>query len=466
MVEVIIPETITVHLGRAKAEAENVTVPFVDYIKNVASSEIYPTWPEASLRANIYAQTTFALNRIFTEWYRSQGYPFDITNSTQCDQSFTYGRDIFEPVSRIVDELFNDYVRREGTFEPLFTRYCNGTTSTCDGLSQWGTVPLAENGEAPLDILKNFYGDDIEIVNDAFVGDAPESYPGQPIGLGALGKYPTIIQSSLNRISTNYPKIPKLTVDGRYGEKTAEAVRTFQEIFNLEPTGIVNKETWYRIIRIYVSVKKLSELNSEGLKLEDISKQFPQDLAEGSNGDAVRILQFFLSYIAAFNEFIEAPDINGTFGNKTREAVLAFQRYKGLELTGIVNEQTWNQIYLDYRGIVDSIPNISNAVITQSYPGVVLRQGMNGESVRTIQEYLNYIALFFSGVNTVAPTGFFGPGTTNAVRNFQREFNLEQTGVVNEETWNEIASVYNDLRVGEMRIRGQAPNTTLAEENI
>ena len=153
MVEVIIPETITVHLGRAKAEAENVTVPFIDYIKNVASSEIYPTWPEASLRANIYAQTTFALNRIFTEWYRSQGYPFDITNSTQCDQSFTYGRDIFEPVSRIVDELFNDYVRREGTFEPLFTRYCNGTTSTCDGLSQWGTVPLAENGEAPLDIL-------------------------------------------------------------------------------------------------------------------------------------------------------------------------------------------------------------------------------------------------------------------------------------------------------------------------
>ncbi len=464
MVEVIVPSTITVHLGRAKEDAENVTVPFIDYIKNVASSEVYPTWPEASLRANIYAQTTFALNRIFTEWYRSQGYPFDITNSTQCDQAFTYGRDIFDSVSRIVDELFNDYVRRIGTFEPLFTRYCNGTTSTCDGLSQWGTVPLAERGEIPFDILKNYYGEDIEIVRDALVGDVPDSYPGEPIGIGDIGKYPTIIQTSLNRISKNYPKIPKVTVDGRYGEKTAEAVRVFQEIFNLNPTGIVDKETWYRIVRIYVSVKKLSELNSEGIRLEDISKQFPENLSEGSSGDSVRILQFFLSYIAAFNEFVQPPDINGVFGEKTREAVLAFQRYKGLEQTGVVNERTWNEIYFAYRAIIDSSPNLSMEIITQSYPGVELRQGMNGESIRTIQEYLNYIALFFRAVNTVAPTGFFGPGTTNSVRNFQREFNLEPTGVVNEETWNRIASVYNDLRVGEMRISGQAPNTTLSEE--
>lgn len=464
MVEVIVPETITVHLGRAKEEAENVTVPFIDYIKNVASSEIYPTWPEAALRANIYAQTTFALNRIFTEWYRSQGYPFDITNSTQCDQAFKYGRDIFDSVSRIVDELFNDYVRRIGTFGPLFTQYCNGTTTTCDGLSQWGTVPLAERGEIPFDILKNYYGDDIEIVRDAVVGDAPNSYLGSPIGIGAVGKYPTIIQVSLNRISTNYPKIPKLTVDGRYGENTANAVRIFQEIFNLPETGVVDKETWYRIVRIYVSVKKLSELNSEGLRLEDISVQFPEDLSEGSRGEAVRVLQYFLSYVAAFNDFIPAPDIDGVFMEKTRESVSAFQAQKGLEQTGIVNEETWNQIYFEYRGIIGRLPPIDVTVPTQSYPGIDLRQGMSGESVRVIQDYLNYIALFFGGVTTVAPTGFFGPATTASVRNFQREFGLEQTGIINEVTWNSIASVYADLRIERLRREGQAPNFDLAEE--
>jgi peptidoglycan hydrolase-like protein with peptidoglycan-binding domain len=348
MVEVVIPSTITVHLGRPKEDAENVTIPFIDYIKNVASSEIYPTWPESALRANIYAQTTFALNRVFTEWYRSQGYPFDISNSTQCDQAFEYGRDIFDSVSRIVDELFNDYIRRIGSFEPLFSQYCNGTTVTCDGLSQWGTVDLARQGLTPFEILQNYYGDDIEIVRDAFVGEAPDSYPGTPIRIGDTGKYPSIIQISLNRISTNYPKIPKVTVDGRYGESTAEAVRTFQEIFNLEPTGVVDKETWYRIVRIYVSIRKLSELKSQGIAIEDISVQFPDPLEIGSRGDSVRVLQFFLAYIAAFNDFIPQTDIDGVFGARTEEAVRAFQRSRGLTDNGIVDEETWNQIYYAY----------------------------------------------------------------------------------------------------------------------
>lgn len=464
MAEVIIPSTITVHLGRPKEEAENVTVPFIDYIKNVASSEVYPTWPESALRANIYAQTTFALNRIFTEWYRSQGYPFDISNSTQCDQSFQYGRDIFDSVNRIVDELFNDYIRREGSVSPLFAQYCDGTTTTCDGLSQWGTVDLAENGETPFEILQNYYGDDIEIVADNVVADVPDSYPGTPIGVGAVGRYPTIIQVSLNRISTNYPKIPKLTVDGRYGEKTAEAVRTFQEIFNLEPTGIVDKQTWYRIVRIYVSVKKLSELNSDGLSLQDVSKQFPRDLSIGSSGENVRVLQYFLSYVAAFNDFVEDPGFDGVFGEQTERSVRSFQKYKGLTENGVVDQNTWNQIYLEYRGIIDNLRPQDALSITEPYPGVDLRQGMTGESVRVIQEYLNYIALFYRSINTVAPTGFFGPATTNAVRNFQREFNLDVNGIVNKTTWDAIAAVYSDLKAQQIRTSTQAPRMELSAE--
>ncbi|MBE6788122.1 MAG: spore cortex-lytic protein [Ruminococcaceae bacterium] len=464
MVEVIIPSTITVHLGRPKEAAENVTIPFIDYIKNVASSEIYPTWPESALRANIYAQTTFALNRVFTEWYRSQGYPFDITNSTQCDQAFEYGRDIFTPVSRIVDELFNDYIRRIGTFEPLFAQYCNGTTTTCNGLSQWGTVDLANSGQIPFEILQNFYGDDIEIVRDAFVGEAQDSYPGTPIGIGDTGKYPSVIQIELNRISTNYPKIPKIEVDGRYGEQTAEAVRTFQEIFNLNPTGIVDKDTWYRLVRIYISVKRLSELNSEGIKLEDISFQFPQALSVGSEGDNVRVLQLFLSYISAFNDFIPAVNIDGIFGPATEEAVRAFQRYKGLTENGIVDEETWNQIYYEYRNILQSLPNIEGQIVAEPYPGVELRQGMNGESIRLIQEYISYIALFFRSISTVAPTGYFGPGTAASVRRFQSEFGLPVTGVVDEATWNRIALVYSDLQTEQVRLDGQTPANAITQQ--
>ena len=177
----VIPETITVHLGAPDSAAQNVAVPFVDYIKNVASSEIYPTWPENALRANIYAIISYALNRIYTEWYRSRGYDFDITNTTRYDQAFVPDRDIFENINDIVDEIFDEYVVREGSIQPLFTQFCNGTTSTCAGLSQWGTVPLAEQGLSPLEILKSFYGDDIRILTDTPVDSVGESYPGDPL---------------------------------------------------------------------------------------------------------------------------------------------------------------------------------------------------------------------------------------------------------------------------------------------
>ena len=229
------------------AYADNVTVPFIDYIKNVASSEIYPTWPDASLRANIYAQVTFALNRVYTEWYRSRGYNFDITNSTQYDQAFVYGREIFSNISDIVDELFNDYVRRQGSIEPLFTQFCNGTTVTCDGLSQWGTVELAQQGMTPYEILQYYYGNDIEIVVNAPVGSITPSYPGYPLGLGGRRAGGPDFTAAVK------PGVPQLSGDPRKFQWTAYTasrpgtlVRTFQQIFNLNPDGIVGKATWYK----------------------------------------------------------------------------------------------------------------------------------------------------------------------------------------------------------------------------
>ena len=198
-----IPNEIVVHLGAPSAAAENVYVPFPDYIKNVASSEIYPTWPESALRANIYAQISFALNRYYTEWYRSQGYDFDITNSTRFDQSYVPGRDIYDSVGRIVDEIFDSYLVKGNGIEPYFAQYCNGTTTTCPGLSQWGTVALAEQGLGAYDILTRYYGDDIRIVTNAPIRNGLPSYSGRPLRLGDTSIGVQLKQIQLNRISTN-----------------------------------------------------------------------------------------------------------------------------------------------------------------------------------------------------------------------------------------------------------------------
>ena len=209
--QVVIPNPITVHLGPPGANVSNVQVSFPDYVKNVASSEIYPTWPEASLTANIHAIVTFALNRIYTEWYRSKGYNFDITNSTAYDQYFVYGRPIYESISRIVDRVFNEYVRRQGQNVPYFTSFCNGTTVTCKGMSQWGTVTLANQGYTPLQILRSYYPKDIELASTDIITGSLTSYPGTPLRVGSTGLDVQTIQTYLNRIRRNYPAIPAIT---------------------------------------------------------------------------------------------------------------------------------------------------------------------------------------------------------------------------------------------------------------
>lgn len=346
-----VPQQITVHLGPPDSNAANVTVSFSDYVKNVASSEIYPTWEDSALRANIYAIVSFALNRVYTEFYRSRGYDFDITNSTAYDQAFVNGRSFFDRVSRIVDELFNDYLRRPGFVEPLAAKFCNGTTVTCEGLSQWGSQNLARQGYNSTQIVRSYYGN-VEIVNNAPVRGYTSSYPGTPLRRGSSGPNVVVVQVELNRISQNYPAIPKLaTVDGIFGSRTEAAVRRFQEIFDLEPDGIVGKATWYALVRLYTAVTSLSELRSQGQRFYAISWEYPNGLNQGDRGDKVRHLQYMLRVLSAYIRQIPPLTVDGIFGENTRNAVLAAQRYFGLPETGVVDETTWDEIYDQFSGI-------------------------------------------------------------------------------------------------------------------
>ena len=346
-----IPQNITVHLGPPDSNAANVTVPFSDYVKNVASSEIYPTWDEAALRANIYAIVSFALNRVYTEFYRSRGYDFDITNSTAIDQFFVNGRSYFENVARIVDELFNDYLRRPGFVEPLASKFCNGTTVTCEGLSQWGSQNLAAQGYTAPQILRSYYGN-VEIVNNAPIRGITSSYPGTALRRGSSGPNVVVIQVELNRISQNYPAIPKLSpVDGIFGSRTEAAVRKFQEIFGLEVDGIVGKATWYALVRLYTAVTQLSDLRSQGQRFYSISWEYPNSPQLGSTGEKVRHLQYMLAILAAYIPQISSVTVDGKFGQETLSSVLAAQRYFDLPETGIVNASTWEEIYDQYSGI-------------------------------------------------------------------------------------------------------------------
>ena len=353
-----IPERITVHLGLPSQQAENVTVSFPDYVKNVASSEVYPTWEREALRANILAIISFALNRVYTEFYPSRGYNFDITSTTAYDQKFIRGRNIFENISALVDEMFDEYLRRAGYVEPLAAKFCNGTTSTCDGLSQWGSQYKAEEGESYMQILRYYYGDDIQLVTNAPTQEKVSSYPGSPLRLGSIGEAVIIIQTSLNRISQNYPAIPKIwPVNGVFGESTEEAVRVFQRIFGLTPDGIVGRATWYELVRLYVAVTKLSELVSEGQIFQEASFQYPGLLRQGDRGDGVRVLQYMLSLLFEFYDTLREVAVDGIFGPATERAVRAFQQEAGLVVDGIVGRVTWDTLYQAFSDVDYALRN-------------------------------------------------------------------------------------------------------------
>lgn len=257
---VVIPEYIIVHDGvPSDASAPDYWVRYPDYIKNVACCEIYATWEEASILANILVIMSFTLNRVFTEFYRNQGYPFTITTSTAYDQKFIYGRNIYENISNLVDQIFNNYLARPGITQPIFTSYCDGQRVTCNGLSQWGSKFLGDEGYSAIEIIRNYYGQDMYIATAEQISGVPSSFPGYDLTIGASGDKVRQLQRQLNRIAQDYPAIPALSTDGIYGPRTAESVRIFQRIFGLPQTGVTDFATWYAISRIYVGVARLSE---------------------------------------------------------------------------------------------------------------------------------------------------------------------------------------------------------------
>ena len=440
--KVIIPKNITVHLGKPAASARNVTVSFRDYIANVASSEVYPTWPEQALRANIHCQISLALNRIYTEWYPSKGYTFNITNSTSYDQYYVHGRTVFDVMVRITDDIFNTYLRKRGTVNPYYSEYCDGKSVTCPGLKQWGTVTLANQGRTALQILRYYYGSDIEIVRTNNIQSIPQSYPGSPIRQGDSGTAVFTLQRQLNRITKDYPFLGKLTVDGVFGSRMAATVKAFQKQFNLTADGVVGRQTWYKISYIYVSVKDLAELTSEG----EVSSGTLSDgtwggtvLRTGSTGSSVEQLQFWLNTLAQYESSIPSLTVDGVYGTGTANAVRAFQRKYGLTVDGVVGRATWTEVYDQFRSIQsdNGTPN--------AYPGTALREGASGQNVRLVQFWLKIARTVYPSLSNVTVDGKFGSATTAAVKRFQTYFGLTSDGVVGRTTWNKLYEVYNDI---------------------
>ena len=401
-------------------------------------------WPEQALRANIHCQISLALNRIYTEWYPSKGYSFNITNSTSYDQYYVHGRTVFDVMVRLTDDIFNTYIRKTGTVNPYYAEYCDGKSVTCPGLKQWGTVMLANQGRSALSILKYYYGSNIEIIRTNNIQSIPQSYPGSPLRQGSTGAAVFTLQRQLNRITKDYPFLGLLTVDGIFGRKMTETVKKFQKQFNLTADGVVGRSTWYKISYIYVSVKDLAELTSEGETfsgtLPDSSWNFGSSvLKQGSTGSEVEQMQFWLSTLAQYESSIPSVTVDGVYGSGTAAAVRAFQRLYGLTVDGIVGLTTWTELYDQFRSIQsdNGTPN--------AYPGTALREGSSGQNVRLVQFWLKIARTVYTSLANVTVDGKFGAGTAAAVQRFQRYFGLTADGVVGRTTWQKLYEVYNDI---------------------
>ncbi|MDR1735908.1 MAG: peptidoglycan-binding protein [Oscillospiraceae bacterium] len=434
--DVIIPAAITVHMGDPNdAGAKNITVRFPDYVKNVVASEIYATWPQASLEANTYAIISLALNRVYTEWYRSRRYNFDITNSTRYDQYFKEGQTIPDNISQIVDRIYNQYIRRVGYKEPLFSSYCNGTTATCSGMSQWGSVTLANSGYSAVNILKNYYGNNIEIARTDKVSGVLSSYPGYPLSQGSVSAQVSRMQTYLNRIATNFPAIGKVSEDGKYSAATAAAVREFQGIFGLPQTGVIDQATWNKISYIYVAVTKLAELDSEGQRIGVGVSPPTVVLRRGASGADVVQLQFLLNAIGTYYPSIPPIAEDGAFGANTADAVRAFQRRFGLSADGIVGPATWKKLYAVYKSLGLGTGGGGGV---PPYPGTLLSRGSTGNDVRTLQTYINKLAETSPTVPKIGVDGIFGPKTEAAVTAAQKLLGLDPDGIAGPATWGAV----------------------------
>lgn len=439
----VIPTEITVHLGAPNQAAQDITVSFVDYINNVASSELYPTWPIDSLKANILAIISFTMNRIYNEWYRSKGFNFDITSSPTYDQTYTLNREVYENIGNIVKDVFNDYIVKEGQVQPYFAQYCDGRKTTCSGLSQWGTVTLANQGNGPLNIIRYYYGNDTNIKYDAEVGDST-SYPGYDVGIGQAGNPVSAIQRDLNRIRRNYPAIPLIETDlGIYNQETEAAVKKFQEIFALPITGVVDKATWYKIKYIYTSVKKLSDLYTEGLSEAEATFKYRDVLKYGDTGIEVEFIHYYLDSIAFLDNDIPRLRTNSVYNDSTKTMVMAFQKKYNLPVTGEFTYKDFNVLKNVYDNMLKYYDKEYKDFVDDLYPGVFLSKGMNGDDIRKLQRFLLKICQYDHSIPGVKVNGEFDDLTERSVKKIQDDYNLGITGIVGPFSWRKIVELAN-----------------------
>ena len=438
----IVPNNITVHLGSPDEAARNITIPFTDYLSNVAASELYPTWPRNALIANIYAIISFVMNRIYNEWYPSKGYNFDITSSPIYDQTFKENRATYENINDIVDEIFNNYVVKGNQIQPYFTSYCDGRVKQCDGLSQWGSVTLANQGKTPLQILQNYYGNDISIKYNAPVGDNIGAFPGYNIGLGAAGNPVLEIQRDLRRIKKNYPAIPNISNTlGIYDEETENAVKKFQEIFGLPVTGIVNKSTWYKIKYVYTSVKKLSNLYSEGISESEATFLYTDELNYGDTGIEVEYVHYFLDALAFLDNDIPRLPLNSIYNNNTITMVKAFQQKYNLPVTGIFTYSDWLVLQSAYDNILKSFPKEYQDYVNELYPDYFLVKGMKGNDIFRLQRFLLSICKYDKSIPGVRVNGIFDDLTELSIKKIQNDYDFDINGIVGPLLWSKIVEL-------------------------
>ena len=436
----VVPTEITVHIGSPEEAGKTITVPFPEYIKNVASNEIYPSWPADAIKANILAQISFALNRVYNEWYPSLGYNFDITSSPAYDQTFKEDSQFFENISQIVDDIFNNYIVKGDQVQPLFAVYCDGINTTCDGLSQWGSVELARQGLSPTEILKRYYGDDIRIIYNAPVSPNIPSYPGFPFRLGSAGNYVRQLKVQLNRISDNYPAIPKIEEENIFfTTDMEESVKAFQEIFDLPVTGTVDKATWYEVKYLYNAVKKVADLASEGISIEEVQFPYGETLQIGDTGPYIRPLNYLLNFLSYFDTDIPKLNLSGEeFTEDTKEVVIAFQTSNNIEADGIVDKNTWNVLLTSYNQTKGLIPEEYLYYEDKLYPGIFLSLGMTGDDILNLQNFLYIICEKTHQIPGVRVNGTFDELTEESIKAIQKRYNLPENGVVGPATWQKI----------------------------
>lgn len=453
--KIFIPEFITISIGELGCDGEIITIPFIDYIKNVSCSCVYPTWREEAIKANVYSIISFALNRIYTDWYRSKGYGFEITSSSKNDQMYVKGRNLFRNVCDIVDEVFDSCIKISGIDQPFLSR-CYNLTNIERRLSRWGSLDLAEDGLDALEILKKYFGENIEITKVRDVGGIVKKYPNTELSINSKGDDVKFIQRALNFIGSRYTGITKIPEeDGVFGKYTERAVMDFQKIFNLNVDGIVGNKTWNKISLLYALTKKIFGSGSDDF---EYNSNF---LKIGSEGQEVKNVQKSLNSILGNYKFFNNLEEDGYFGKKTENAVKKFQEIFGLVVDGVVGKNTYDRIkYVEkninnLKSFIDKqLNNISvknkneDARIVLSEEDIIIpiKFGDSGENVKQLQVELNNLSNYYGFLSKVAEDGMFGNKTYEMVRKFQEKFSLLQDGIFGIESLKKLIALNRALK--------------------